>query len=133
MTDLRLLLEEVLSETVTVQEGDRTRTISKFEAMFHAQMRSSLKGNQRVILALFKAAEEQNLFSHFDPLAGHAGLYRKPSQGEEAQFLELFRAEQSMAVPSDNSENNSARRESYAKRPIRLGLSGSNDWLQAAS
>ena len=41
------LLEEMLSEKITVREGDRTRKLSRMEAILHTQIVKALKGDPK--------------------------------------------------------------------------------------
>ncbi len=47
------LFEEMLSEKITVREGDRTRRMSRMEAILHTQIVKALKGDPRATQLLF--------------------------------------------------------------------------------
>jgi hypothetical protein len=75
-------------------EQHRSRSITTLEAMLHAQMTNSLKGNPKAALTVLALAKKAGMLSSIDPSAGLGGVVRVPHEGDEAKILRMFRAEQ---------------------------------------
>src|ERR1700730_18215022 len=50
--DLRVVIDGVLAELVTIRDGGKTRTVSKLEAMLQAQRLNALKGDPKAFCRL---------------------------------------------------------------------------------
>src|SRR5436190_1916524 len=61
--DIRIVMEDVLTELVKVREGGKERLVSREEAIMQAELKNALNGDPRAIEALFKRAQKCNLFS----------------------------------------------------------------------
>jgi Family of unknown function (DUF5681) len=74
----RITVNRVLNEKVVVHEGNKTRSVGKFEAMVQAQMVKAMKGDARaagMILNLIKGAgllSEENAVNDFQQKAKEA-------------------------------------------------------------
>ena len=65
--DIRLMVEDVLAEPVSLREGERTITVSKLEAVLRAHLLNALKGDQKAAKALFRLAQKTDLFTKAKP------------------------------------------------------------------
>ena len=54
-------LSEIYTDSVVVREGDKTRRISRLEALSRKQLELGLKGDQRAAAAAFKTARDLGL------------------------------------------------------------------------
>jgi hypothetical protein len=61
--DLGSVFQRMLGEIVTVREGDRTRSMSKVEAMLQTLMLKALKGEARAIAQVLALTREQGLLA----------------------------------------------------------------------
>ncbi|MBA3519250.1 MAG: hypothetical protein H0T75_16800 [Rhizobiales bacterium] len=50
--NLRTVVEEALAETITIREGDRTRTVPRLEALVRTIMNRALKGDPKFVASL---------------------------------------------------------------------------------
>lgn len=87
--DIRLMIEDVLAEPITLREGERTITVSKLEAVFRAHRMNALKGDQRATKALFKLAKKGNLLSKARPRSNVA-LDPPGGSPEERMLIRAF-------------------------------------------
>ena len=56
-------LSEIYTDSVVVREGDKTRPISRLEALSRKQLELGLKGDQRAAAAAFKTARDLEVCS----------------------------------------------------------------------
>jgi hypothetical protein len=56
--NLKTLIKEALTAKVVIQEGSKSRQVSKFEGVILRQLQNALKGNDRAAMAVFKMATE---------------------------------------------------------------------------
>jgi uncharacterized protein DUF5681 len=92
--DLRLLIDEILAEPVTMREGGKLRAVSNLEAMMHAQLNNGLKGNEKAILTLVNLARKAGLVTKVSRYEDCSGVMHVPLEGDEGKITRLFRAEQ---------------------------------------
>jgi hypothetical protein len=89
--DVRVVIEEVLEETLPLREDGRVRTVTKLEAMMRAQFVDALRGNPKAVRTIFKLAKKTGLFSRAKP---KGCLVIDPAGTEEQRFLlRAFHAE----------------------------------------
>jgi hypothetical protein len=50
--NLRTVMEQALNQTVELQEGDRTRSISKLEGVINTMLNKALRGDAKVLTSL---------------------------------------------------------------------------------
>jgi hypothetical protein len=60
--NLKTLLNAILNETISLQEGSQSRKISKAEAIMRRLIVGALKGDSRDLHALFRLAEQTGQF-----------------------------------------------------------------------
>lgn len=89
--DVRPLFEGILEESVRVREGDRTRTITNLDAMFHAELANALKGDPQAIRWLFKQAQKAGLLSKAKP---KPYFERTEPEGNAGRIIRAYNAEQ---------------------------------------
>ena len=54
--NLRTLVEDAMMASIPLQEGEKTRRVSKFEGVVLRQLQSALKGNDKAALAVVNIA-----------------------------------------------------------------------------
>jgi Family of unknown function (DUF5681) len=64
--NLRTIIQEALTKTIKVREGDEIRSISKLEGVVLRQVESALKGNDRAALATLKITAQVGLLDERD-------------------------------------------------------------------
>jgi hypothetical protein len=90
--DVRIVIEDILAELVKLREGGQVRTVSKLEAMLHAQLMNALKGNPKAVRALFKLGQKTGMFSRAKPKG--CIVIDPPGTDEQKLILRAFYAEQ---------------------------------------
>ncbi len=90
--DLRVVVDDVLAETVTIRDGGKTRTVSKLEAMFHAQRLNALKGDPKAFRSLARLAQKTGQFSRANPRSNI--VLEDPGDDDQKKILRMFEAEQ---------------------------------------
>jgi hypothetical protein len=71
--NLKSIIQQALTSTVTVRENGRLRSVSKIEGVVLSQLERALKGNEKAALAVLRMA------GHVDPLNGSDG----PTDGDQ--------------------------------------------------
>lgn len=61
--NLKSILQQALTERVTVREGERRRSITRLEGVVLRQIEGALKGSDRAALATLKIAAQVGLFA----------------------------------------------------------------------
>lgn len=56
--NFKTLIKEALTAKVLIQEGTKSRQVTKFEGVVLRQLQNALKGNDRSAMAVFKMATE---------------------------------------------------------------------------
>jgi hypothetical protein len=74
--NFKTLLNEILNEQISLQEGSQSRKISKAEAIMRRLIMGALKGDTRHLRALFRLAEQTGQFN---------------PEEEEQQIVEIVR------------------------------------------
>jgi Family of unknown function (DUF5681) len=64
--NLKTIIQQALTSSVTLREGSRTRTVSKLEGIVLRQVESALKGNEKAALAVLRMASHVDLLSGSD-------------------------------------------------------------------
>jgi hypothetical protein len=59
--NLKTLLQKLLTEPITVREGEKRRSLSRLEVVVLRQIESALKGNHQAALATIKMAAQVGL------------------------------------------------------------------------
>lgn len=110
VTDFRLLLDEILAEEVKVRGPDGIRTMTKFEAMFHAQRMKALNGDHKAIIAVAKLSQRAGLFSVASKYEGiRTGVVEVPFDGELGLILGAYRADKTARLAATElAESNGA-------------------------
>jgi hypothetical protein len=101
--DIRLMIEDVLAEPITLRDGERTMTVSKLEAVFRAHRLNALKGDQKAAKALFKLAQKANLFSKAKPRSNV--IIDPPGSSPEERMLIRAYAEREVLHRSGNASS----------------------------
>src|SRR5436190_12350423 len=58
------LVRDILSEKVSIRDGEQVRSVPNLEAMLRRHVFNALKGDTKSLMALMRLAEE---FGHFEP------------------------------------------------------------------
>jgi Family of unknown function (DUF5681) len=82
----KTVFKEALNAKITVQEGSKSRRVSKFEATVLRQLQSALKGDHRAAATVFKMTMD---FDLLDDAQADAGDGASLSAADEA-FLEQW-------------------------------------------
>ena len=61
--DVRVMVEEVLAELITLRDGGKDRKVSRLEAMLRTQLLNALKGDSKAAKAVFKLSQKAGMFS----------------------------------------------------------------------
>lgn len=104
--DIRLVVEDVLAEPITLRDGERNITVSKLEALFRAHRMNALKGDQKAAKALFKLAQKANLFSKAKPKSNIV-IDLPGSNPEDRMIIRAYHAEQDLLSQSDDQRSDS--------------------------
>ena len=70
--NLKTLIKAAMTSKILIQEGQRSRRVSKIEAVVMRQLQSALKGNERAAMAAIKMAMLVGLLDDSDKTAGEA-------------------------------------------------------------
>ena len=99
--DIRLMIEDVLAEPITLREGERTITVSTLEAVFRAHRMNALKGDQKAAKALFRLGQKTNLFSK---AKARSNLIIDPSGSspEERMLIRAYHANRDAPLGSEH-------------------------------
>ena len=84
--NLKTLIRRALTSTIAIQEGSRTRWVSKIEGVVLRQIQDALKGNDRAAMAVIKMASQMGLLEDPDNNPVETGL----SASDERILAELF-------------------------------------------
>jgi hypothetical protein len=90
--DLLVVIEGVLAEPVTIRDGGKTRTVSKLEAMFHAQRLNALRGDPKAFRRIVKLAQTTGQFSRATPRSNI--VLEDSGDEDQKKMLRMFEAEQ---------------------------------------
>jgi hypothetical protein len=82
----KTIIRRVLDSTVTVREGDRTRTVSKLEGIILRQVEAALKGDPKAALAALRMMAQVGLLDSKEMVDDRPQL----SPAEQALVDELF-------------------------------------------
>jgi hypothetical protein len=94
VTDLRLLLDEILAEPMKIPEGGRLRTVSTLYAVLLAYFTSGMRKNPRMRRRLFSLAQRIGMFTRHDPSEHYPPTLVIPRSAEDEKVLRMYRAEQ---------------------------------------
>jgi hypothetical protein len=94
VTDLRMLLDEILGEPRKIREGGRLRTVSTLHAVLLAYFDSGVRKNPRMVRRLISLAQRIGMFTRHDPSKDYPGTIFIPHQPEYEKVLRMYRAEQ---------------------------------------
>jgi len=89
--NIKTLIRQAMTETITVQEGSKSRRVSKIEGVVLRQLQSALKGNDRSAMAVVKMAMQLGFLEepHGEPAEATA-----LSATDEQILQQLFRHDQ---------------------------------------
>jgi Family of unknown function (DUF5681) len=82
----KTIIRRVLDSTVTIREGDRTRTVSKLEGIILRQVEGALKGDPKAALAALRIMAQVGLLDSREMVDDRPQL----SPAEQAIVDELF-------------------------------------------
>lgn len=106
--DVRVMVEDVLAEPVTLRDGERNMKISRIEAMLRTQRLNALKGDPKAARAVFKLSQKTGMFSQAKP-KGTMVIDPPGRNPEERMLLRAFRSQQESSVPEQSTDPNSKR------------------------
>jgi hypothetical protein len=111
VTDLRVLLDEILRESIKIREGGRVRTVSTLHAVLVAYFNSGIRTNPRMVRRLFILAQRIGMFTRHDPSVDYPPTIVIPRCAEHEKILRMYRAEQAaLATKSGGDEGTHHRR-----------------------
>jgi|SRR5262245_12502094 len=84
--NLKTLIRRALTSTIAIQEGSRTRWVSKIEGVVLRQLQDALKGNDRAAMAVIKMAIQMGLLEDPDSNSVETAL----SASDERILAQLF-------------------------------------------
>ena len=84
--NLKTLIRRAMTSTIAIQEGSRTRWVSKIEGVVLRQLQDALKGNDRAAMAVIKMAIQMGLLEEPDSNSVETAL----SASDERILAELF-------------------------------------------
>ena len=84
--NLKTLIRRALTSTIAIQEGSRTRWVSKIEGVVLRQLQDALKGNDRAAMAVIKMAIQMGLLDDPDSNSVETAL----SASDERILAQLF-------------------------------------------
>jgi hypothetical protein len=67
--NFRTLIRRAMTAPISIQEGSRTRRVSKLEAVVLRQVQSALKGDDRAAMAVIKMAMQFGLLDEADNMS----------------------------------------------------------------
>jgi hypothetical protein len=88
--DLRTTIEAVLEEPVKLRDGEKSRTVSRLEAILRVQRMNALKGDAKAAKAFFKLAQKTGYFSKAERKS--LIVLHPPGNPEEQMILKAFEA-----------------------------------------
>ena len=89
--DVGVVLEEILDESVQLREGDRTRTMTRAEAIVQALRAKALKGDPKSIRGFLKLAETLGMFVK---KGRKSSIEITEPDGNTGKMLRMYHAEQ---------------------------------------
>ena len=84
--NLKTLIRRAMTSTISIQEGSRSRRVSKIEGVVLRQLQDALKGNDRSAMAIIKMAIQMGLLEDPDINSAETAL----SASDERILAELF-------------------------------------------
>jgi hypothetical protein len=91
--DVRVMVEEVLAELITLRDGGKDRKVSRLEAMLRTQILNGLKGDSKAAKAVFRLSQKGGMFSQAKR-RGTVVIDPPGSTPEDRMLLRAFHAEQ---------------------------------------
>ena len=84
--NLKTLIRRAMTSTIAIQEGSRSRRVSKIEGVVLRQIQDALKGNDRAAMAVIKMAIQMGLLEDPDSNSVETAL----SASDERILAQLF-------------------------------------------
>lgn len=78
--NLKTLVKEAMTASISIQEGEKTRKVSRLEGVLLRQLQKALTGSDRAAVAVFKIAMQLGLLDESD---GHDGEVALSGRDEE--------------------------------------------------
>jgi hypothetical protein len=72
--NLKTLVKEAMTASISIQEGAKTRKVSRLEGVLLRQLQKALTGSDRAAVAVFKIAMQLNLLDDADDHDGEVAL-----------------------------------------------------------
>jgi len=85
--NIKTLIRQAMTETISVQEGSKNRRVSKIEGVVLRQLQTALKGNDRSAMAVIKMAMQLGFLE--EPHSEPEGTTLSPA--DEQILQQLFR------------------------------------------
>jgi hypothetical protein len=76
--NLKTLIREAMTASISIQEGEKTRRVTKLEGVVLRQLQSALKGSDRAALAVIKMAHQLRFLEDSESATAETGLTAKP-------------------------------------------------------
>ena len=80
--NLKTLVKEAMTANILIQEGEKTRKVSRLEGVLLRQLQKALTGSGRAAVAVFKIAMQLGLLDDADSCGDEVAL-----SGEDEQIL----------------------------------------------
>jgi hypothetical protein len=84
--NLKTLIREAMTASISIQEGEKTRRVTKLEGVVLRQLQSALKGSDRAALAVIKMAHQLRFLEDSESATAETAL----SAEEERILNELL-------------------------------------------
>jgi hypothetical protein len=84
--NLKTLIREAMTASISIQEGEKTRRVTKLEGVVLRQLQSALKGSDRAALAVIKMAHQLRFLEDSESATAETAL----SPEEERILNELI-------------------------------------------
>jgi hypothetical protein len=84
--NLKTLIREAMTASISIQEGEKTRRVTKLEGVVLRQLQSALKGSDRAALAVIKMAHQLRFLEDSESATAETAL----SPEEERILNELL-------------------------------------------
>ena len=92
ITDIRIVLEDILAERITIPDGEGEKTVGTLEALVRAEINNALKGSLPSIKSLFIRARDCRLFTRAK-IKKSMMTFTEPT-GDAGKIVRMYHQEQ---------------------------------------
>jgi hypothetical protein len=102
--NVRTVVEDVLSERITIREGNRTRSLTKLDGIVLKTVNDALKGDAKALASVIALLRSVGMTDEV-PEASHSEPFTANDEGLLADFLQRWSAASAPTeTPQDNGE-----------------------------